>query len=105
MGEKCIFCHEEHLPETIWECVDHEKLELIRIPLCKRCHVCLKDATVMKEIWEAMERGRFKMNGEAEKVEYFCGIYQEIINENQVSINCTKMSKMDTQELYKIYFL
>ena len=67
--EKCIFCDKEYLDETIWEEVGHEKSELIRIPLCKGCHACLKDATVMQEMRLAIERSRFKMNGEAEKVE------------------------------------
>ena len=90
--EKCIFCYEEHLRETIWEGVNQENSEQNWIPLCKRCHVCLKDATVM-EMREAMERGRDKMNWEVEKVEYFYGICQEIINNNQISINCTKCQK------------
>ena len=81
--EKCIFCNEEQLRETIWEVVHQENTEQNWIPLCKRCHVCLKDTTVMEEIREAMERGRYRMNWEVEKVEYFCGICQETIIKSQ----------------------
>ena len=52
--EKCIFCQEEHLRETFWEGVGQEKPEIIQIPICKRCHACLKDATVMNKIREAI---------------------------------------------------
>ena len=92
-AEKCIFCHEEHLHEIIWEVVDQENTEQNQIPLCKRRHICIKDATLMKEIREAMERGRYRMDWEVEKVGYFCGICQETIKYNQVSINCTKCQK------------
>ena len=57
--EKCIFCQEEHLRETFWEGVGQEKPEIIQISICKRCHACFKDATVMNEIREVIEKKQF----------------------------------------------
>ena len=88
--EKCILCNGAYLLEPICEDMEHENSELKWSPLCDRCLTCLKDAMVMKEIGEAMERYRFRMNMEDEKVVYFCEICQEIINKKQVSIYCTK---------------
>ena len=48
--EKCILCQEEHLRETFWEVVGQDKSEIMQIPICMRCHACLKDAAVMNEI-------------------------------------------------------
>ena len=61
--EKCIFCQEEHLRETFWEGLGQEKPEIMQIPICKRCHACLRDAIVMNEIREAIEKSNFNMNG------------------------------------------
>ena len=54
--EKCIFCHDEHLKETFWEGTGQEGPKLLQIPICKRCHACLRDDSVINEIREAIHR-------------------------------------------------
>ena len=65
--EKCIFFQEEHLRETFSEGVGQEKPEIMQILICKRCHTCLKDATVMNRIREAIEKSSSKINAGVKK--------------------------------------
>ena len=91
--EKCIFCQEEHFRETLWEGVGQEKPDIFQIAICKRCHACFKDATVMKEIREVIKKSSFKLNEGGEKVEYFCGMCQLKIYRNHSTIICTICSE------------
>ena len=50
--EKCIFCQEEYLRETLCEDVGREKPNILQVSICRSCHACLKDDVVMKEIRE-----------------------------------------------------
>jgi len=50
--EKCIFCQEEYLRETLCEDVGREKSNILQVSICRSCHACLKDDVVMKEIRE-----------------------------------------------------
>ena len=90
--EKCIFCQEEHLRETFWEGVGQDKSEIMQIPICMRCHACLKDAAVMNEIREAIEKGVSKMKGEDEKLGFSCGACQKTIKKSHGSVKCTRCS-------------
>ena len=86
--EKCVFCQEEYFRETLWEGVGQEKPEIFQISICKKCHACFKDARVMKEIREVIEKSSSKLNEGGEKVEYFCGMYQLKIYKNYYTIIC-----------------
>ena len=57
--EKCIFCQEEYLRETLWEDAGQEKPNIFQIAICKRCHACFRDAKVIKEIREIMKKKQF----------------------------------------------
>ena len=90
--EKCIFCQEEHLRETFWEGVGRDKSEIRQIPICMRCHACLKDAAIMNEIREAIEKGVSKLKGEDEKLGFSCGACQKTIKKSHGSVKCTRCS-------------
>ena len=62
----------------------------MQIPICKRCHACLRDENVIKAIREAIERGSSKINGGGGKVVYSCGVCQGNINKTHGSSLCTK---------------
>ena len=89
--EKCIFCHDEHLKETFWEGTSQEGPKLLQIPICKRCHDCVRDDSVINEIREAIERGNSKMNGVG-KVGFSCGVCQGNIKKTHGSVICTRCS-------------
>jgi len=86
--EKCVFCQEEHFRETLWEGVGQEKPDIFQIPICKGCHACLKDARIIKEIREVIEKSSSKLNEGGEKVEYFCGMCRFKIHKNHPTILC-----------------
>ena len=54
--EKCIFCQEEYLRETLWEDVDKQQPNILQVSICKSCHACFKDDVVMKEIRETIKK-------------------------------------------------
>ena len=54
--EKCIFCQEEYLRETLCEGVGQEKPNILQVSICGSCHACLKDDVVMKEIREIIKK-------------------------------------------------
>merc|ERR1712179_640347 len=64
--ETCIFCQEEYLRETLWEGVGRAKASVLQVSICGRCHACLKDDVVMKEIRDIIKISSCKL-GEANK--------------------------------------
>ena len=99
--EKCIFCHDEHLRETFWEGTGQDSPKLMQIPICKRCHACLRDDNVINEIREAIERGSSKINGGGGKVGFSCGVCQGNIKKSHGSVICTKCSMWIHQDCTK----
>ena len=91
--EKCIFCQEEYLRETLCEDVGREKPNILQVSICRSCHACLKDDVVMKEIREIIKKSSFKLDEANKKVEYFCGMCQQKINMNFPTIVCTACNK------------
>ena len=73
--------------EITWEGGEKEQKW---IPVYKECHESIKDSTVVKEMRAVIARGREKV---AEVVEYFCGVCEEVISKNHVSIGCTQCFK------------
>ena len=54
--EKCIFCQEAYLRETLCEGVGQEKPDTLQVSICGSCHACLKDDVVIKEIREIIKK-------------------------------------------------
>ena len=54
--EKCIFCQEEYLRETLWEDVGQEKPNILQVSICGSCHACLKNEVVMKGIRDIIKK-------------------------------------------------
>merc|ERR1711913_223827 len=91
--EKCIFCQEEYLRETLWEDVDKQQPNILQVSICKSCHACLKDDVVMKEIRETIKKSSCKLDEANKKAEYFCGMCQQIINVGFPTMVCTDCEK------------
>ena len=58
--EKCIFCQEEYLRETLWKDVSQEMPNITQVSICGSCHACLKNEVVMKGIRDIIKKKQFR---------------------------------------------
>ena len=91
--EKCIFCQEEYLRETLWKDVSQVTPKITQVSICGSCHACLKNEVVIKGIRDLIKKHSLETDEANKKAEYFCGICQGKINVGFPTVVCTVCRK------------